>query len=227
MGLIESGAGVSPIILKNLKNGLGTEVISNTGSLQVDIDFTAPDQFYYSDGSSLPVEGTVTSFARTLLDDATAADARVTLGYVPHTIFKSATTSRVNNTLTVDPDLQVPVAAGEKISGTMTVYITASAAGDFKYRITGPAGFNSLFLAAAWFTSAAGVTSSNLTSQAYDAADRTATSASDFIIRLSVTFEVDNGATPGTFQFEWAQNTTAAGNASSVLVGSQIQYISF
>jgi hypothetical protein len=122
--------------------------------------------------------------------------------------------------------LQIALAANQKISGTMNVHIAGSAAGDFKYRITGPAGFNSLFLAAAWFTSGT-VTTSNLTSQAYDAADRTAVAAADFIIRLNVTFVVDNGATPGTFQLEWAQNTTAAGNSSSVLVGSHIQYISF
>lgn len=156
----------------------------------------------------------------------TAADARVNLGNIQQTVYKAATTSRVNNTLTADPDLQIALAANQKISGMMNVYITGSAAGDFKYRITGPAGFNSLFIAAAWFTSGT-VTTTNLTSQAYDAADRTAVAAADFIIRLNVTFTVDNGATPGTFRLEWAQNTTAAGNASSVLVGSQIQYISF
>jgi hypothetical protein len=157
----------------------------------------------------------------------TAAEMRTDLGGIQPTIHKPSTTSRVNNTLTADPDLQIALAANQKISGTMTVYISASAAGDFKYRLTGPAGFTDMFLAAAWFTSTAGVTSTNLTSQAYDAADRTATAATAFLIRLSVTFSIDNGATPGTFALEWAQNTTSAGNPTTVLIGSQIQYISF
>lgn len=80
VGLIESGAGVSPIVLKNLKNGAGTKVTNNTGSVQVDIDFTAADRYYYSDGSALPVEGTITSAGRDLLDDANAAAQRTTLG---------------------------------------------------------------------------------------------------------------------------------------------------
>jgi hypothetical protein len=80
VGLIESGAGVSPIVLKNLKNGAGTKVTNNTGSVQVDIDFTVADRYYYSDGTAEPVEGTITSAGRDLLDDANAAAQRTTLG---------------------------------------------------------------------------------------------------------------------------------------------------
>jgi hypothetical protein len=80
VGLIESGVGVSPIVLKNLKNGAGTEVVNNTGSVQVDIDFTAADRYYYSDGSALPVEGVITTAGRNLLDDPTTSDQRTTLG---------------------------------------------------------------------------------------------------------------------------------------------------
>ena len=37
VGMIESGTGVSPIILKNIKDGIATQVVSNTGSIQVDV----------------------------------------------------------------------------------------------------------------------------------------------------------------------------------------------
>jgi hypothetical protein len=187
---------------------------------------SAADKGIQFTGSGTAATYDLTTAGKALLDDASTTAQRVTLGNVQQTAYKASTTSRVNNTLTADPDLQIALAASQKISGTMNVYITGSAAGDFKYRITGPAGFNNLFVAASWLTSGT-VTTSNLTSQAYDAADRTAVAAADFIVRLNITFIVDNGATPGTFQLEWAQNTTAAGNASAVLVGSQIQYISF
>jgi hypothetical protein len=354
VGLIESGIGVAPIILKNVKDGQGTEVVNNTGSVQVDVHFTGgADQFHYSDISGNPVEATVTSFARSilddpdaatvrstigaqsaitfgtgvqtalgvnigsagapvlfngaggtpsslvgtnitgtaagltagtvttnanltgpitsvgnattiadgelaaiagltsaadkgiqftgagtaatydltaagkaLLDDASIAAQRTTLGYVPATVVKMSSTARVNNTLTADPELVVALAANERISGTITLFIAASAAGDFKYRITGPAGPTSVIMAQAWFASA-GTTVTNLISQAYNSSDQTATNASDFLARVTINFSVENGATPGNFAVEWAQNTTAAGNATSMLVGSQIQYTAF
>ena len=80
IGLIESGVGVSPIILKNVKDGQGTQVISNTGSIQTDIHFSAIDQYFYSDVSGDPLEGTITAAGRAILDDADAAAQRVTIG---------------------------------------------------------------------------------------------------------------------------------------------------
>lgn len=80
VGLIESGAGVSPIVLKNAKNGTGTEAVNNTGSFQYNVKFTGANQYHYGDISGNAVEGTITSAGRDLLDDANAAAQRTTLG---------------------------------------------------------------------------------------------------------------------------------------------------
>lgn len=198
--------------LSGLGTGVATALGNNADSASGFVTQTGGDARYLEISANLS-------------DVADAQASRNNLD-VPTTVIKTSTTSRVNNTLTADPDLFVTLAANEKISGTITLFIAASAAGDFKYRITGPAGPTSVIMAQAWFTSS-GTTVTNLISQAYNSADQTATNASDFLARVLINFSVENGATPGNFAVEWAQNTTAAGNPTSMILGSQIQYIHF
>lgn len=80
---IGSGAGVSPIELRRFVDGTGTEAQANTGSVQYNLKFSAADKFYYGGVAAAPTEGDITAAGRDLLDDATAADQRTTLGAAP------------------------------------------------------------------------------------------------------------------------------------------------
>lgn len=77
---ISSGSGVSPIELRRFVDGTGTEVQANTGSVQFNQKFSAADKYWYGGASAAPTEGDITTAGRALLDDATAADQRTTLG---------------------------------------------------------------------------------------------------------------------------------------------------
>jgi hypothetical protein len=77
---IGSGAGVSPIELRRFVDGTGTEAQANTGSVQYNLAFSAADKYYYGGVAAAPTEGDITAAGRDLLDDATAADQRTTLG---------------------------------------------------------------------------------------------------------------------------------------------------
>lgn len=80
IGLIESGTGVSPIILKNILGSNGVATSSSTGRVDVELDFSSADKFWYGGVSAAPTEGDITAAGRNLLDDATTADQRTTLG---------------------------------------------------------------------------------------------------------------------------------------------------
>ncbi|HNR54565.1 MAG TPA: hypothetical protein PKJ19_05310 [Flavobacteriales bacterium] len=80
IGLIESGAGVSPIILKNLLGSSGIATSSSTGRVDIQQSFSAADKYWYGGGGATPTEGDITSAGRDLLDDANAAAQRTTLG---------------------------------------------------------------------------------------------------------------------------------------------------
>lgn len=79
VGLVDS-ATAGAVVLKNAKDGQGTRVQANTGSFQTDVHFSAANLFHYSDALGEPLEGSITAAGRAILDDATAADQRTTLG---------------------------------------------------------------------------------------------------------------------------------------------------
>ncbi len=136
---------------------------------------------------------------------------------------KPSFTSRNNNTLANDPDLFFPMAANTSYTFTITVYIQASAAGDFKSRVTGPASPTSVFIAQAGFGTP-GMTMSNRVAQAYDSTDLTQVFTSDFVVRLLINGTVNNGVNAGNLVFQWAQNTTSAGSPALVLAGSTVEW---
>jgi len=204
-------------------------------------------------GAGVVEEIPCTAAGRALLDDATAADQRTTLGLgtsatantgtgasdVPTItdadgrylqisdaftlIKKTSSTSRNNNTLASDPDLLFPMAANTSYTFTITVYVQASAAGDFKSRVTGPAAPTSVFLSQTGFGTT-GMTLSNRIAQAYDSTDLVQTHSSNFVMRWIINGTVNNGVNAGDLVFQWAQNTTAAGNPTLVLAGSTLEW---
>jgi len=152
---------------------------------------------------------------------ADARYLRITNGFV--LVKKTSSTSRNNNTLTDDPDLFFPMEANKSYTYTITAFIQASAAGDFKSRVTGPAAPTSVFLSQAGFGTT-GMTQSNRIAQAYDSTDLTQVFTSNFVMRLLINGTVNNGVNAGDLVFQWAQNTTAAGNPTLVLAGSTVEW---
>lgn len=150
----------------------------------------------------------------------TQADARYS-----RFIVKPTNTDRTNNTLSADPHLVLPMAANTGYSGVIILFISASAAGDFKSRITGPAAPNYVLLAQA-ASATTGSTLTNRVAAAYDSTDLTQTNTVDFVIRIQIQFTVQNGANAGNLTVEWAQNSTSA-NPTTLLAGSSIEYMQF
>lgn len=87
---ISSGTGVSPIELRRFVDGTGTEVQANTGSVQTNLAFSAADKYWYGGGLAIPTEGDITAAGRDLLDDATDADQRTTLGLGTNALINGA-----------------------------------------------------------------------------------------------------------------------------------------
>lgn len=105
IGLIEAAPGSGPIVLKNVRDGLGTQVQANTGSFQTNIHFSAPDVAFVSDALGDPTEVPVS---------ATPAASTIVLSDVGGQI---------------DPDW-VPDFVGDSGAGGTNGAVPAPAAGD-------------------------------------------------------------------------------------------------
>jgi hypothetical protein len=134
-------------------------------------------------------------------------------------------TRTANATLTADSALQFSMAANTKYVIRIEVWFDTTAAGDFKYGFNGPAigaGLirmhrRAIIAGAAAFTVSAVAT-------AYDPTTGiglAGTGTTGGYIALSGI--VQNGATAGTFDFRWSQNTSDAGN-TIVRAGSYLEY---
>jgi hypothetical protein len=77
---ISSAGGVSPIELRRYRDSNTIDAQADTGAVSFNLKFSAPDRYWYSDNANDPVEGRITQAGRDLLDDATTADQRNTLG---------------------------------------------------------------------------------------------------------------------------------------------------
>jgi hypothetical protein len=167
--------------------------------------------------------------ASNLSDLSSAATARTNLG-VWNTAMKTTTETRTSTAaLAVDAVLKLTMAANTKYELDMTVHMDTVAAADFKFRLSGP---SSPTLVRAWMVYYAGPASGGTASPAsavrlentYSAADITILSAAAQLggyINLKMT--IHNGANAGDFEFQWAQNTSDAGN-TSVLAGSYLDW---
>lgn len=148
-----------------------------------------------------------------------AADAVITTG--GNAVAKTADTSVTSSTtLVTDSELSIPVTGGALINFRGSLVYTAGSAGDFKYRITGPASPASITIKRR--TIAPGGTEA--------VAVDTAFSTSDIVVDGGtgtgvIAFEgvLKNGSTAGTIGIQWAQNTSNA-TATVLKAGSLIEY---
>lgn len=136
-----------------------------------------------------------------------------------NTVWKTADTTRNTNTTTsADPDLQFGMLASTTYAIRIVVKLRSTAAGDFKWGLSGPASPTEVYgsdVAAAQFGNAQ-------TFEAYPtnlSLFGSAAGAKVLVIELTV----ENGANAGTFSFDWAQNTSDAG-PTTVKAGSYIEY---
>ncbi len=148
------------------------------------------------------------------------------VGTYPWTeIVKSADqTKTANTTLATDSELSFTMAISAKYRVEMEVYFDSTAAGDFKWRHVGPTSPSIVRLSRRAIVPGAAVAfSSILVDLAFSAADLplVSTGTTGGVIYLEGI--VHNGANAGTFGFQWAQNTSDAGN-TIVRAGSILRY---
>lgn len=127
-------------------------------------------------------------------------------------------------TLAVDGALFFAMSASTTYVFRMVVYFTGDSTPDFKFGHDGPAGSVLIDIhhrfTAPGGTSFTGVGVLNAYNPSTGVAI-TATTGGNSVLFLDGT--IQNGATPGNFEFRWSQNTSNAGN-SIVRAGSFIEY---
>lgn len=137
---------------------------------------------------------------------------------------KTATETRTANaTLASDTDLQFPVAAGAKYRFTFRIFYDTSAAGDLKWRLTGPASPTLIRFLHKAIVPGATALSEVAVETAFSASDITELSSSGNGGYIEISGILHNGTTAGTVAFAWAQATSDAGN-TSILAGSTVSY---
>jgi len=135
------------------------------------------------------------------------------------------TTRTASTTLTADPDLQFSMAANTKYAIRIEVWYDTTAAGDFKYGFNGPA-IGAGVIRMSRYAIIAGATAFTVSAvaTAYDPTtgiSLAGTGTNGGYIALHGL--IQNGATAGTFDFRWSQNTSDAGN-TIVRGGSYLEY---
>lgn len=137
-------------------------------------------------------------------------------------IRKAGSTTRTNTaTLAADPDLSLAMAANTTYYIRCSIYYDTQNAPDFKYSTSGPTGtlvrttHSYLAPAATSYVDAISTVTTGSVSTAIVA------NAGSGNVKLDTIWQ--NGATPGTWAFNWAQNTSNGG-ATTVLAGSTCEY---
>lgn len=143
---------------------------------------------------------------------------------LPTLVNKTTTETIVSNAaLHNDTVLLFPMLASSTYRFRMVAFYDSAAAADFKFRHTGPAAPVSVRIYRHTIVPAAVALGNIAVDTAYSAADVACLSASvngGFVVMDGV---IANGVNAGNFQFQWAQNTSNAGN-TSVLAGSHLEW---
>lgn len=116
-------------------------------------------------------------------------------------VFKSATQTIANNTITNDNHFSFSIGANETWKGLISFPLNANASGGFKTDMAAPSG-------ATGNMSTSG--SNAYTSGIVAIGTGFGVTANAANITLTVAFEIVNSSTPGTVNFRWAQNATFA-----------------
>lgn len=139
-------------------------------------------------------------------------------------VAKSADTTRNNSTaLTADPELQFAMAANTTYNFKLSVFFSTTAAGDFKYGYTGPAGATRIVVKAVTMVPNATAYVVSTIASAYNTAGIALTSNATGVGFIELEGLIQNGANAGSFQFLWAQNTSDNGPTLAI-GGSYIKY---
>lgn len=142
---------------------------------------------------------------------------------VPWTVVEKLVNETKNLNITLAPDghLFFNMLANQKYSVRCKVFFDSSAAGDFKWSITGPTAPTFVrirrksIVATGVAESLIGVDVTYTAAQALDGG-----AGAGFVEFEAI---VQNGANAGAFAFNWAQNTSDAGN-TTVFAGSVMEY---
>lgn len=127
-----------------------------------------------------------------------------------------------DNSLNNDATLQFTMATNTKYTIKLRVFFQTASTPGFKFRVTGPSGASLINIVQRISTSAGTFTGGVSYFTAYHAADVLVLAGNEHgFIDLEII--VHNGATGGTFAFQWAQNTS---NATTIVVraGSTLEY---
>lgn len=137
---------------------------------------------------------------------------------------KSSPTTRTSTTtLAADPTLTVPIAANQSVIIRGVVYLTSGATPDFKYRITGPAAASEVRVDTINRAGSGATGPANLFNTDYHSSDQVWAMTGTNSGAVNIYIEVVNGANAGNIAFEWAQNTSDAGN-TTVRQNSWLEY---
>lgn len=139
------------------------------------------------------------------------------------TVFKTANTVRHDNTLAADPDLVVALTASKSYAIRLVVHFSSTTAADIKYRHAGPASPTRMFCHR--YTRGPDLASVYAMDEAYSASD-VAIACLDGVLAgfMQMDFSIVNGVNAGDFAFWWAQNTTQAGDDTTIHAGSYVEY---
>jgi hypothetical protein len=133
------------------------------------------------------------------------------------TIKKAADQSVASTTLANDSDFTFALAANTKYVGEMVLDVTHTGSEGFKFDITGPASPNAVTINAFILENGSGIATNSAGSEPVDAFSTATTitinNAGNVVSSVCIKFYIDNGANAGTFQFRWANASTATSKA--------------
>lgn len=182
-----------------------------------------PSKYWKWDAVNMrPIE--MTSGEKATVDAALTKSAE--MGQKPSawvTVLKTAHETRTSNTtLTNDTDLKGTVQPAGKYIFRARIYADTTAAGDFKFAVSGPA--SPVGVRIAHYAIAAGATAFSAigVETAFGTSVSVLGTGTNGVF-VAIDGEFETNAAGGTVAFQWAQNTSDAGN-TRVLAGSYFEF---